>query len=106
MKDRSDRSTIAHPAHITVSPARVALCRESLSIAIRANGAILPQNLFQSSNTGILTSKGPEHISKCFMASQLDLSLCELNVSVRATPSFQPAHAFDAVGVWTNNDND
>jgi len=29
-----------------------------------------------------------------------------LVVSVRATPSFQPAHAFDAVGVWTNNDND
>jgi hypothetical protein len=26
--------------------------------------------------------------------------------SVKATPSFQPAHAFDAVGVWTNNDND
>ena len=30
----------------------------------------------------------------------------DLIVSVKATPSFQPAHSFDAVGVWTNNDND
>ena len=40
-------------------------------------------------------------------AAALRTYLLGLNsVSVKATPSLQPADAFDALGVWTSNDND
>ena len=43
-------------------------------------------------------------LSVVTVAPPAGCNFCVINVSVRPTTSFQAVHAFDAVGVWTNNE--
>ena len=52
------------------------------------------------------SSLAPKHIIGTRPGPANAAQYATSRVSVRPTASFQAAHAFDAVGVWTHNDND